>query len=99
MRPIYVNVTAGPIVVPLNNNCNVFNVSVSTTGATTIEVCLANPQDSVASNAYVTAIGPAPVWIAAPTAESNGVTNLTYPVAAIRFTGIGTGIVLQQGIQ
>ena len=98
MRPISVNVTAGPIVVPLNNNNQVFNVSIRTAGATTLEVCLERPDDSVPGSAYELPVGPAPTWFAAPAAVG-GLTTLTSPVAAVRLTGVGTATILQQGLE
>lgn len=98
MKPMYINVTADPIIVTLNTHSSGdFNVSVRLGGASTLEFALENPDDAVASNTYTQPVGPAPVWLPAP-AASDGVVKLNFPVSALRFTGVGQSTVLQHGI-
>jgi hypothetical protein len=100
MKVIYGTIVGGtPLVIPLNPEATgVFNVSIRT-DATTVEFALERPDDSTARNSFVTAVGTAPTWLAAP-AAANGIVNITFPVSAIRLSKATAGVatVLQAGI-
>lgn len=101
MKPQYVTIIGGtPKVVPLDTNMVPFNVSIRT-DATTVELALEAPADSVAANSFTPTVGPAPTWVAAPAAGANGVIVLKDPYAAVRFTKATNGLatVLQSGLR
>lgn len=102
MRPQYITIVGGvQKVVALDSNMVGVNISVRT-DATTVEVSVEAPNDSVSTNNIDPPVNPsAPNWVAAPAAGTNGLIVLQNPVAAIRFTKAtnGTATILQQGIR
>ena len=92
MLPSYIDLPdTTPVVVPLNNNNHVFNVSIRVSAGVTAETTLESVQ--------VTPSGRTPVWSAAP-AASDGYIKLNFPVTAVRLTAAASGVatILQQGI-
>jgi hypothetical protein len=101
MKVQYVAIVGGtPLVVPLDNDVNVFNVSIRT-DATTVEFSLEAPTDLVARNTFSPARNTiiSQTWVAAPAAV-NGVVNLLVPAAAIRLSKASNGLatIIQQGL-
>lgn len=100
MKPVYYVIVGGtPLVIPVDTDKDIFNVSIRT-DATTVEFALEATADSTAPNTYTPAkTTVTPTWIAAPAAV-NGVVNLLVPCSAIRLSkaGAGSATVLQQGI-
>ena len=102
MKPQYIVIIGGtPKTIALDTNVVNFDVSI-TTDATTTEVALANPNDSVKPNSWTPPVNPnPPVWIAAPAPDALGVIHLVDPVSAVRFTKATNGVatILQQGLR
>lgn len=105
MQAQYITLAAGVAkVVPLNIHNTSFEVSIRAPAATTIEVCLEEPGDSIAVGTHSPPVNPnAPVWVAAPNAvNANGVLHLTgTPYAAVRLTNASNGVatILQSGLR
>jgi hypothetical protein len=101
MEVRYVTIVGGtPLVVPLDTNVVVFNVSIRT-DATTVEFALEEPADSVATSTYrPAATTVTPVWVTAPAAV-NGVVNLLVPCSAVRLSkaGAGSATIVQAGLR
>lgn len=95
MKPQYVTVVATPIVVPMDNNRGVFNVTIRCAAGQTVDATLEDVQNvDTAPNAPA-----AQVWFAVVVdAVTANVYKIGYPVRQIRITGAGQATVLQQGV-
>jgi hypothetical protein len=94
MKPQYITVGGTPVIVPLDNNCGVFNVTVRTTAGQTVEGTLEDPK-----NPDTAPTAPAAqVWATLPAAPLGATWFvLTNPIRQLRITGPGQATVLQQG--
>lgn len=92
MKPIYITVAGTPVVHLMNNEAEVFRVTIRAAAGQTVEAALEDVQNKdTAPNS------PGPTWFALTPSVTPNVYQLEFPVRLFRFTGPGVATILQQG--